>query len=355
MTEQLKTLLHDQASAAEFAAPDLDHILSRGDRTVRRRRGRTGLVAAVVAAGGVAAALTIGGDGDPNGVDTAADPVSVTAVTWATGSTLHTPEGGTDVGHPIVVYVRTAAGFAFLDPQGVVRTLVDGVVTEVGRSDPDHPQLYGDADGSLVVWRNTSGSGPRVGIADLSGGSDPVLDELGDVQLYAVDGRTVYLRHDRGPVALDVDTGETTSLDPSAQEWPQVAAAEDGLVAFLDDDGFEIRAPGRAPVPLADGFGDIGAFSPDGSWFTVDADHPRVYDARTGTKQVFDLDDAMASGIEWLDDDTLVVLATKTTTSPVRLLSCQVPEGTCHEVAVLGTMDEVVDTVALPLGQPLTG
>ncbi|MDQ4055766.1 MAG: hypothetical protein M3237_24165, partial [Actinomycetota bacterium] len=60
MTEKLKTLLHDQASAAEFAAPDLDHLVRRGDRTVRRRRGATGAAAVLVTAGAVGVALAIG-------------------------------------------------------------------------------------------------------------------------------------------------------------------------------------------------------------------------------------------------------------------------------------------------------
>jgi hypothetical protein len=365
MTEKLKTLLHDRAIAAEFAAPDLDSIVTRGDRTVRRRRGATGIAAVLVTAGAVGVALTVGDGSGPKAVDPATDPVSVAAATWATGSTLHTLQGSSDVGHPIEVYVRTAAGFAFTDPDGVVRTLVDGVVTEVGRSDPDRPRLVADVDGSLVAWTDTSGSKPTYLVTDLAGGPTVLLDdslepgadlsEAGPVILDAVDDRTVYLRDGRGAVALEVDTGETTVVDPSAKDWPEIVAAEDGLIAFSGNDGVEVRTPGREPVTLAGGFGDTAAFSPDGRWVTVDADQPRVYDARTGELQTFALEDEFATGFEWLDEDTLVLIAAETPKSPMRLLTCEVPDGACSEASVLGPPDEVEHTVALPVGMPITG
>jgi hypothetical protein len=261
--------------------------------------------------------------------------------------------------------VRTAAGFAFAEPDGVVRTLVDGVVTEVGRLDPERPRLVGDADGSLVAWTDASGSQPSYVVTDLEAGHTHVLDddvepgadlgEAGPVLLDAVDGRTVYLRDGRGAVALDVNTREASVVDPSATDWPEIVAAEDGQLAFSGNDGVEVRAPGRAPVTLAGGFGDTAAFSPDGRWVTIDADEPRVYDARTGELQTFAVTDEFATGFEWLDDHTLVMIAAETPESTMRLLACQVPDGTCAEAAVLGAPDRVADTVALPVGIPISG
>ncbi|MDQ4054763.1 MAG: hypothetical protein M3237_18995, partial [Actinomycetota bacterium] len=291
-------------------------------------------------------------------VDPTTGPASVTAVTWATGSTLHSPDGDSDVGHPVEIYVRTAAGFAFTDPDGVVRTLVDGVVTEVGRLDPDEPRLVGDADGSLVAWADRSGPRPSYVVTDLAGGRTHVLDddvEAGPVLLDAVDGRTVYLQDGRGAVALDVDSREASVVDPSATDWPEIVAAEDGLIAFSGDDGVVVRAPGRGPVTLAGGFGDTAAFSPDGRWVTIDADQPRVYDARTGEPQTFTIEDEFATGFEWLDEHTLVLIAAATPGSTMRLLTCQLPDGTCAEAAVLGQPDRVEDTLALPVGMPITG
>ena len=53
----------------------------------------------------------------------------------------------------------------------------------------------------------------------------------------------------------------------------------------------------------------MGAFSPDARYYTADADELQVYDVSTGTRVGLDLDRGFATGFEWLDAETLVVLA----------------------------------------------
>ncbi len=64
-------------------------------------------------------------------------------------------------------------------------------------------------------------------------------------------------------------------------------------------------------------------------YYSSDADEPQVYDARTGERIALDLDYAFATGYEWLDGHRLAVLAQETGRSPVQLLTCAVPAGTC--------------------------
>ena len=57
MTEKLRALLHDRATHADFATPDLDTLVRAGDRRRRRRSGAlVGGVAALATVAAVAAA-----------------------------------------------------------------------------------------------------------------------------------------------------------------------------------------------------------------------------------------------------------------------------------------------------------
>lgn len=364
MTEKLATLLHEVADR-DFAAPDLDVIVRTGDKKVRRRRGMTGLVGvAALAVIGAGIGLMSGGD---DSVDAAGSPLTE-AVTWATGSTLHTPDRTVDLGHRIRSYVRTTAGFAFAADDGVVRSYVDGEVAEIGRTSEKYPRLVADTDGTGVGWVDYSGERPAFVVRDLATGeqvrrdghTEPGMDEVAGrnpANFYALDGRTAYWRDLRGAVAVDLDTGDVRVIDPKDRDSWSVAGAEDDLVALPQYDGdgglrIEDRA-GEEVAFLAGAFGDLALVSPGARWVSMEGDQPEVYDVRTEQRVPIDLDYYFGVGHEWLDEDTLVVFAAHTKTSPAQILTCEVPAGSCTPVAELEPMDQLVGSFAIPGGIPI--
>lgn len=368
MTEKLKTLLHDRATSVEFAAPDLDRLTRAGDRRIRRRRGAAavGGLAALAVVGGLVA-VQLGGDGD-GGPTVASDPLPAAAVTWASGTTFRTVDGAIDVGHPVVAYVRTEAGYVFTDGEGAVWSFVDGSTTRVGTITEERPRLVGDTDGSRVVWVDPSGDAPAFVVLDLASGETQRYDEhtsegmgsLADEEdpayVYAVDADTAYWRDDRGAVAVALVTGAVEVVDAEARNGFDQIGAEDGLIAFASDSADTVIGTSRADgITLPEASGSRAVFSPDARWVSIDTDDPRVYDTRTGEQVRIDAPRWFATGYEWLSDDTLVMIAGTGEQEPAQLLTCTVPDGACESVVPdLGTFEELeAGEITLPVGEPI--
>ena len=102
--------------------------------------------------------------------------------------------------------------------------------------------------------------------------------------------------------------------------------------------------------------GSVGAFSPDGTHLTLDADSPEVFDLAAGTIVDFTgVPDFFATGYEWLDADTLVMISLESEESPVDVLTCSVSTGAC-EVAIedlAASSDFEVGDVTLPTGESI--
>ncbi len=368
MTEKLKNLLHDRAAAVDFAVPDVESLTRAGDR--RRRRRTAGIVA-----GGVAVLAVVGGGlalpqlvgDDASSPQPATSATQTPALSWVMGQTLYAPDladGQVDLGHEVRAYVRTRVGFVFADPDGTVWSWTDGSETRVGSTDAKDPHLVSDTEGALAGWLGTDGGHPSYVVLDQATGDTTTYDEqpagAGDPAgpgsspyFYAIDGRTAYWRDARGAVATDLDTGDATVVDPRADGDVDISAAEDGLIAFTSDrHGTSIGTTPANARELKYSFGGPGAFSPDGRWFTEDADEPKVYDSRTGTKVELDLQYNFASGYGWLDDSTLLLLGQDGWRDKVELLSCTLPDGSCTTVQPgLGTFSQLNrEGFALPVG-----
>ncbi|MCW2797804.1 hypothetical protein [Nocardioides sp.] len=363
MTEKLKTLLHERAETVNFAVPDVDALTSSGDRRVRRRRGFSvlGGVAALALVGSLAS-TQLGGSGGGDDDLVADDPVTARVLTWAQGSVLHTPTTSTDLGHRIRAYVSTSEGYVFTDGTGHVYSAVDGEVTEVGSITSKGPRLVADGDGTLAAWVDPSGGRPAFVVVDQSTGETQRFEEPGATEVYAVDGATAYWRDDRGAVAVDLHSGATRVVNATPGTGAGVLAAEDGALAVergnagdAANDGTVISRPDGDEVILSDAYGSTAVFSTDARWVSVDADEPQVFDTRSGEPVSFDLQGRVfATGFEWLDATTLVMIASKNEAGPVELLSCTVPAGTCEStVSDLGTFDDFATTFALPVGVEL--
>lgn len=385
MTDKLRNVLHEQAETVDFAAPDLEAIARTGGRRVRRRRGAAlagGVAAVAVVAGLVIARPGGAGDADDR---VAGDPTFSAQVTWAFGSVLHTPDRARDLGHPIRAYVRTRDGIVFTDGQGAVWSYVGGEVTRVGSitandprplSTPDGiltrsitangPRLVSDPEGSLAGWVDPTGARPTFVVLDQVTGetwrnnshtSGSMFTRANsartDVTLYALDGRTAYWHDSRGTVAVDILTGASRGanlgIDILAVQNGLIAAAE-GSVTFLGPNESD-----RFPLPV---YANRGVLSPDAAYYSSDAksgdtDHPEVYDTRIHKRVPIADDYYFASGYEWLDNRTLVLIAQRDKTSPVQLLSCAVPEATCKvDVPDLGSYDDLgARGFTLPVGE----
>ena len=349
MTEKLKSLMHERAAAPDFEPPDVDVLMRAGTERVRRRRGLT-VVAGVVAAAVVGGTAVLATD-DPDG-QSATEPVAPAALSWATGSVVHTLGGDLDVGHPVEAYVRTAEGYVVADERGRVWSVVGSSVAEVGRTDPRRLRLVGDSDGSRAGWVEPRRSGRVYAVVDQATG-DVTRFGHDASRLFAIDGGTAYVRDPRGALAVDVDSGATRVIEAEVQDGDTVLAVEDGILAFdAVDDGTSVGTRWDDAVALPDSYGSQAAFSPDARWISVDADELRVYDVRTGDRVDLDVSGRyFATGYEWLDDHTLAVLSAEDEDDAADLLTCDVLAGTCQvAVADLGTFEELRSGFALPVG-----
>ncbi len=369
MTEKLKTMMEDTA-AVEFAVPDLDAIATAGDRTVRRRRA--GLAVAGVALLGAAsvggAALWQAADPGEERTQVASSP-DAEGLSWGIGSEIRTPDGSIDVGHPVRAYVRTDTGYVTVDPRGQVRSVVGGDITEVGRTAGSSLSLTADNEDSLAAWLEPGGEGrwqwvvfdqaKGERIAELPAGNGP--DVTGSV--VDLDDRQLFV-HEAGSYArLGVDGRSAAATLDRPVPHAQLLAVEDGVLVWADpgnDDGTSSYIVGRTEmepvhiIPAVQGY--EASFSPDARWVAFDADEPRVFDTRTGEQVAIDIGDRVfGAAYEWLDDDTVALIASAGETGPIELLVCQVPSGSCEVAAPdLGSFDDAVEEgFALPTGSEI--
>jgi hypothetical protein len=370
MTEKLKSLLHEQAETVDFAVPDVAALTRAGDRRVRRRRALVGGVAALAVAGALAATRIAGGPAAES-TPVVSDPVPQPAqVTWATGHVLHVGDRTIDVEVGVKAFVRTSAGFVVADPGGVVHSVVDGKVSVVGRTDAKHPHLVSDPADTLAGWVELDDDRPGFVVLDQTTGdttrnddaTQPGMGLLADEQdpayFYAISGGEAYWRDLRGAVEVDLATGDARVVDAAAANGFDILDVEDGVIAFnAADDGTALGPTRRDAVMLPKVDGSMGTLSPGADYYSSDADEPQVYDARTGEQVALDLRYAFATGYEWLDGHRLAVLAQKTGRSPVQLLTCVVPAGTCDvSVNDLGSFDDLIGRgFQLPVGENLDG
>lgn len=367
MTEQLRTMM-DRAADLDFAAVDLDAIVGAGDRTVRRRRVATGVagvaVLAVLATGGV----LLGGDDANRKADFVDNTFQTDVPMWTFGSTLHTPDRTYDLGVDVFSFVRTSEGIVFMglesgDRLGVYSFTGDEP-TRIGETDDSH--LRADADEPYVGWLDRSDGGYETVILDLRT-QERVYSEPADVAwsfpIVAIDGSRAYLAGvDEGPTrVVDLPSGQVTEL-PDPARYRYFMDVEGDLVAYLLEDagggdlGIEVgRLDGEGDT-LRIGSENAGGaiFSPDGTLLSASDSHVGVYDTATG--EALDIGAAgelEGFGFEWLDGDTLMVMAESEVDSDVlEVLACEIPAGDCTELL---SIDDVSQLFSLGNSELLWG
>jgi hypothetical protein len=359
----LPTLLHERADRAHLAPIDLDAVVRTGDRRVRRRRLATygGALAVAGAVGG--AALLGGGGGSPRAVDPASPVPSASAgdASWFLDGRLHHDGTSTDLGLDVVTYVRTSVGFVLVDTDDVVWSWTGrGEPERVGTAAEASPRLAGDPQGTVAAWIQVRGSERSVTMVDQATGTTSELRGAGDgdAAVTAVDGDRVWWRQDGQSLSWSRTQGEVP-VPPGTT----VLAAAAGRIVYLRDDRVLTAlgtAPGDDDVVLDDSYHDVGALSPDGALWSADADEVGVVRTSDGEPVPLDLDAAFSTGYEWLDEDTLVVLAGDGDpddggSMTARILVCEVPGGSCTDASgELGTFDDLeAGDFALPVGVAL--
>ncbi|WP_139978401.1 hypothetical protein [Nocardioides litoris] len=352
MTEKLKTLLDERASAVDFPLPDLDAVRRAGRRRRHSRYAATaagGLAAAAVVAG-LVVVLAPGDDAPGRAVDPAAPAGRPPEPTYLAGSTVHLLDGTTvvDVGRPVASYVATGQGFVAAGRDGAVWSVLRGAdgayaVERVGQTDERDSDLVHDPATSQVGWVDPSGAAPAYVVLDTATGEQQTLDvdttgmavlddEADPASFYALDAGTAYLRSTGGAVALDLADGTTRPLGPTENGFDLVAA-RDGDVVFGTDEGLAIGPRTDQPRLRLDGqYASTAVFSPDGAWLTLDAETATVVDTASGELVELGLP-GFSVGYDWLPDGRLLALAVEDPAPGASFLACTVPTGSCETLA----------------------
>lgn len=385
MTEKLKQLMHEQALHPHFDPVDVEALVADGDRRIRRRRwgaAAAGTAAAVVVA--VAAPALLGGQDrviDPlarsigevekpvvSGV-LPSDMFAQGRVTWAWDSVIHYGDVTVDVGRDVDAFVRTQLGFVFASDGEVWQ--VDGdVQKQIGSVDAKNPRLVADPETADAGWVDPTGAKPVFVVFDHGTGATQrydeftrsdmglLADEKNPAYFYGLDAHTAYWHDSRGAVATDLQTGEATVVDGDAVNGFDIVDVEDGLLAMSTETGTDFGTSSEQVRSSADGFyGSMGDFSPNAQYYTGDADEPQVFDIAAGKPVTINLDGyAFATGYDWIDDETVAMIASRSERGPVQLLSCVVTTGACTTYADdLGSFEEAAGHFQLPVGETITG
>lgn len=327
------------------------------------------------------ALTTACGSDDPAGSQaswpTTSTPVATDGLIWASGSTVHLPDGSTiDTGDLAGAYVVAGAGvwFASADPDEregnalpELRVATADGVEDLGVH-PDIGSLATSADGRWLAFidRLETGAGPAEAvIVDLTTGEEVVrssegllpketegadwtdLYEDAPVGMLGVVDDTAYVQGLNALVTHDLATGESTSegLDweairasdwwqslhrtaplPNADRTWQIPAQEFGARPVLESADGE-----RVPTSLPGATGPLG--SPDVTGPPLEEWRLRGWIDETTALAITPLRDG--SGVDWL--------------TPV-LLTCVVPSGEC--TVVEGTEEGVNLPSERPFGLP---
>lgn len=334
MTGLLTDLLHDRAD--RLGAPDLDlaEITRDGDRRVRRRRTTLagGLAAVAALAAVVVPSSVLDGD-EPARRDLVADGTTrdPQQLAWVTGSVLHRQgQPDVDLGVDVRAWVWVGDDIALTDFQHRVRLWDGSALDDLGPSastESDLPELV--SDGTSVAWVSP---GERVMRYDVSDGtlalspelpgSGPRVTAMDGANVYAVDTAGVYAWQPSSP-----DAYRTLSTDPE----DAVMDAESGTLVRGTVGNDVVLTRDDSSIDLATR--EFANLSPDGSLVAIEKDDVgQVVDAVTGEARPLDHGHDWAVGYQWLDPDTLAVLAfdrVDDSDSTAWLLTCDVPTGTC--------------------------
>ncbi|KRE96068.1 hypothetical protein ASG76_03195 [Nocardioides sp. Soil774] len=345
MTGLLTDLMRERADHLDAPYLDLTAITRTGERRVRRRR------TALVGGAATAAALTVlvlpalGGEGPAPARDLAADGTTAvpSPLAWISGSTLHrVGRPDTDLGVDVRAWVWVGDDIAFTDAERRVRLWSGDALDVVGRSaavPQDKQELF--SDGTLVAWLGADGAWQALDTTTgelTSDGAGPYRSDPTRSQVTAIDGSVVYGLDARGVVAWDTTAGRVDVVDRDAARV--VIDAEGGVLLRATGDGdARVEGGGRNLAVTVDSFANLSA---DGAHVVAESDDVGVLlDTTTGERLTLDTGFGWSLPFQWVDDDTVAVLAfTGARTDAVDhpfLVACTVADGACTDAQPLPT------------------
>jgi hypothetical protein len=357
MTGLLNDVMHDRADHLDPPLVDLEAITRDGDRRVRRRR--TALLGGVAAASVVlvaGSALLGAGRGSAPDADRAdvADGTSSApvALSWVEGSTLRrvgSPD--VDLGVEVRAWVWVGEDIVLTDDDHRVLLWTGDALDVIGRTAPaapDDPEIVSDA--SFAAWVDEEGRVRRYDVRDAEVVTAPDLPGR-RARVTAIDGAQVYAADTAGVYAwqpASPDSYRTISEDPR-----QVVIDAEGGTLLVADGGRRARVsgPGGDLTITTDSFANL---APDGRHLVSETDDQGVLlDTTTGARVPLDTGYAWALPYQWLDSDSVAVLAFSGTSSGIEedqphLLSCAVSTGAC------GPGQALPARFQLPLGVSFT-
>ncbi len=345
MTERLSQLLHDEAGDLRTPTPDTTAVLARGRRMRTRSRVATGLAAggvlAVVATTAGFVALNSGSAG--SGEDQVAGATPSPAV-WAIGSDVHVGDEVTSVPDTVHSLHYTSAGVLVRSnphdgasdgsgPETLTLVRPDGSTSDLGTI----PEGWGpatDPGRDVYVLAEASGDGFEAVVRDVGTGevtqTVPLPDlpkSYWDVPPLALDGDTLFVGYRHEMAAVDLATGETSTIPGSEGGGPLVSGGR--IVTGTDTTIDVVEATSGETVLSVDVDPETfpyGTLSPDGRFLRVvlqdeAADETTVYDLSTGQAQTFD----GVYGWGWTADGDLIKAADDT------LTTCDAATGSCED------------------------
>lgn len=357
MTGILTDVMHDHADHLDPPHVDLEAIARDGDRRIRRRRtalvGGVAAAAVVVVAGSALLGGTRGSGSDPDpanvadGTDSA--PVSLS---WVEGSTLRrvgSPD--VDLGVDVRAWVWAGDDIVLTDEERRILIWTGDTLDVVGTvAPPDADDAELVADGTIVAWVD-----PREGVVrfDTSTGDRTTLGTVGgrDTRVTALAGAMVYGVDRGGVFSWDTRSHEVEVLDPTGEQVV-IDAEGDTLLTAEGGRRATVSGPGGEVSITTDSFAKL---SPDGTHLVSETDDVGVLlDTATGQRVALETGYAWALPFQWIDSDTVAVLAFSGTDSGIEedrphLLSCAVSTGACGESQSLAARFQ------LPVGVHFSG
>lgn len=351
MTGLLHDVMHERAEALTATSPDVAAIVRAGERRVARRR--TAWAGGGIAAGLALAAvapLALGGDGPAQRGVAPAAAFAEDQVVYSLGSTIHAGARTIEAERDIVALATTEHGVVFADEPGGVWSSTGGEPVRVGRIGLEYvevPDLFGG--GSLVAWLAPGSDGPVFTVLDQRTGETHELAAQGaqgadgdlgpTIAVGAVDGDTVYVHDDRGPIAWEPATGTTTVLETAPGERVAILDVQDGVFAYAvsratprgDNPTEVVQRMGRSLVDGVEAEIWNASVSPDGLHLLSETDDENVI-LETGTGRRVPFDNGPYSflvGHHWLDQESYAAIGfrRRDNSQPV-LLRCDL-SGAC--------------------------
>ncbi len=354
MTERLRQLMYDEVSDLTPPAPDPATVLAEGRRLRRRSRVTTGVAAVAVAAVVVTTAgfvaLNTGDSGVQNPGPAGSAAVEAAPPAYGVGSDIHLGDVAAQVPDTVHSLHYTSSGVLVRSnpndgasdgsgPESLTLVRWDGSTADLGTipegvgpaTDPErdvYALAEADGDGFVAVVRDaeTGDTVNEVPLPDLP-------KSYWEVPPLALDGDTLYVGYRNETAAVDLTSGEATTVDGMEGGLPDV---QGGRTVLQREGSLTVRDVATGEDLLtADVEGYAwGTLSPDGRFLGVVSeggvsngeyvepeDSIQVYDVSTGDVRDFD----GAYGWGWTADGALFKVEQNT------LISCDAATGDCEE------------------------